>query len=291
VAESDAPNASHRCDLPHALVTGASSGIGRATAIRLAAIGYHVHATVRQSSDANDLRAEGLHYLTPVLLDITQVDQIKSAAARLARHTSGLDVLVNNAGTAVATPLETVPLETLRRQFELNVGAQIAVTQAVLPLIRVRAGAIVMIGSVAGRVALPFAGPQTAAKHAIRSISDALRRELSPWGIKVILIEPASIRTDAIDKLEHQSAMTLADYTPEQFALYGGRFRLMTANAVRLGQDGSPPSVVADTVVKALRAKHPRAHYLTGRYARVLAHIAHLPVPVQDRMLRRLLGV
>ncbi|MEV0792615.1 SDR family NAD(P)-dependent oxidoreductase [Kribbella sp. NPDC050459] len=272
-------------------MTGASSGIGRATAIRLAARGYHVYGTVRKDRDAESLRAEGLHHLTPILLDVTDAEQVRSLAAQLAKHTASLDVLVNNAGTGRATPLETVEMDTLRQHFAVNVDAQVAVTQAMLPLIRAAAGTIVMIGSIADRITLPFAGLQASAKHAVRSISDALRRELSPWDIRVILIEPATIHTSAVDKLHQQVAATLATYTAEQVDLYGGRFRTMAANAVRLAHTGSPPQVVASTITKALSAKRPRARYLTGRHRRVLASIALLPAPIQDRLLAKILGL
>lgn len=277
------------CRSQHALVTGASSGIGRATALRLAERGYHVFATVRKEADADRLRPRSGDRLTPVLLDVTRPDLIRDVAEHLSTHTSGLDLLVNNAGTGIAVPLEVVGLETFRSQFEVNVEGQLAVTQAMLPLIREAHGTIVMIGSIGGRITLPFAGSLASAKHAIRALSDALRRELAPWDIRVVLIEPASIRTDAIDKLAEQSEATIAGFTPEQATLYGDRYRAMTSSAVRVEQGGSPPSIVADTIVKALKARRPRTRYLSGKHARILATLARTPPRVQDRLLAKLL--
>ncbi|HEY7923524.1 MAG TPA: SDR family oxidoreductase, partial [Vicinamibacteria bacterium] len=167
-----------------ALVTGASSGIGAACAARLVRSGWRVLAGVRRKGDAPEGTEE-------VQLDVTDAAQIKAAADGVEE----LHALVNNAGIAIAMPLEFVPLDELRHQLEVNVVGQVAVTQAFLPVLRRARGRIVFVGSIAGRSALPFLGPYAASKHALEAIADSLRVELRPWGIHVAIVEPGSIRT------------------------------------------------------------------------------------------------
>ena len=193
----------------HVVVTGASSGIGRATALRLVGAGDHVFAGVREPADGEALRRAAVRgRLTPLLLDVTDAGQIAAAAATVDGHAgnAGLDGLVDNAGIGTAWPLELVPLDLFRRQLEVNLVGQLAVTQAFLPLLRRARGRLIVIGSIGDRITMPFAGPLTASKHAVASVADALRQELAPWGIRVVLIEPASIRTGAVGKLERDAA-------------------------------------------------------------------------------------
>src|SRR5512133_1382728 len=189
------------------LVTGASSGMGRACAVRLSAAGFTVFAAVRKESDADALRERGSPRLVPVLLDVTKAETISTAASaiREAVGESGLAGLVNNAGIAVTGPIELVPLEELRRQFEGNVFGQVAVTQAFLPLVRAARGRIVNVGSVGAKFALPFGGALNSSKAAFESLSDSLRMELRPWGIHVVLVSPGAIRTSAEAKLVAES--------------------------------------------------------------------------------------
>ncbi|MFC5827282.1 SDR family oxidoreductase [Nonomuraea insulae] len=178
------------------LVTGASTGIGRATAFLLAREGFTVYAGVRKDADGEALGST----VTPIKLDVTDAGQIADAAERLGH----LDALVNNAGIGVTGPVEFVPLDALRRQYEVNVFGQVAVTQAMLPMLRASRGRVVTVGSVGGWITLPFGGPLCSSKHAIRSINDAMRMELKPYGVAAVLIEPGSIHTDAVDKLEDE---------------------------------------------------------------------------------------
>ena len=181
------------------VVTGASSGIGEATALRLANAGFAVFAGVRREEDAEALRLRGVR---PVRLDVRDAAQVAAAAqeVRGALGPAGLVALVNNAGVVVPGPLEFVPLDKLRGQFEVNVIGQVAVIQAFLPLLRETRGRIVNISSIDGRIATPLLGPYVASKFALEGLSDALRRELRPWGIQITLIEPGAIKTRIWEK-------------------------------------------------------------------------------------------
>lgn len=279
------------CTHPHALVTGASSGIGRATALRLAASGYHVFAGVRKPADGTALAEAAAGELTPLLLDVTDTQQITAAVKTIAGHVgdAGLAGLVNNAGIGVFGPLELIPIEQFRRQLEVNVTGQLAVTQAALPLLRQARGRIVMIGSIGTRFTPPFIGPLAASKSTLTTMSNALRQELAPWDIRVILVEPGSIRSEAVDKLENDARTVMNDATAEGRALYENAFLHLVGFFAGLHEKGSPPDVVAETVERALGASRPRSCYLSGKNARRMATIARLlPVPAQDALRRRL---
>ena len=176
------------CARKHTLVTGSSSGIGRATALRLAAVGQHVYAGVRKPADGDRLAPSAAGgEITPVILDVTQAGHIAAAAAAIGERTAsagrpGLDGLVNNAGYGLACPAELVPLDAFRRQLDVNVTGQLAVTQAMLPALRRARGRIVMVSTIGVRFSPPFAGPLDAAKAALTALGEALRQELAPWG-------------------------------------------------------------------------------------------------------------
>ena len=189
------------CSRKHTLVTGASSGIGRATALRLAAGGQHVYAGVRTAADGQQLaRSAAGGELTPLILDVTDAGHIAAAVAAVNGHAGGLDGLVNNAGIGMACPAELLPLGAFRRQLEVNVTGQLAVTQAFLPMLRRAHGRIVVISTIGVRFTPPFAGPLDATKAALAALADALRQELAPWRVKVVVIEPASINSSAAGK-------------------------------------------------------------------------------------------
>jgi NAD(P)-dependent dehydrogenase (short-subunit alcohol dehydrogenase family)/pimeloyl-ACP methyl ester carboxylesterase len=279
-----------QCRRPHTLVTGASSGIGRATALRLAAAGHHVYAGIRRTVDGDALvRDVTSGQLTPVILDVTNAEQIADAATLIARHTAnGLNGLVDNAGIGIASPTELLPLDTFRRQLEINVVGQLAVTQALLPLLREAQGRIVVISTIGVRFLPPFAGPLDATKAAVAALADALRQELAPWGIRVVLVEPASINSPAADKVARDAAATMASATRQGRALYEEVFSRMLAVMTRREKAGSPPAVVAETILAALTTSRPRAVYLTGKNARRLAMISLLPTPLLDAARRRI---
>ena len=185
-------------------------------------------------------------------------------------------------------PLELMPVEQFRQLMEVNVTGQLAVTQAFLPLLRQARGRIVLIGSIGARFTPPFVGALAASKSALVTLGEALRQELAPWDIRVVLIEPASVRTEAVDKLEHGAQALLDQATPDGRALYQDAFRRLVATFAAQHDHGSPPEVVAEAVAHALTTSQPRAHYLVGKNSRRMAILAAaLPVPVLDGLRRR----
>jgi NAD(P)-dependent dehydrogenase (short-subunit alcohol dehydrogenase family) len=264
------------------VVTGASSGIGRACAARLAAAGWKVFGGVRSQEDVAALRADGVE---PLELDVTDAEQIAAAARAVGPELHGL---VDNAGIAVAAPLEVVPLDELRRQLEVNVVAQVAVTQAFLPALRCGRGRVVLMGSIGGRSALPFLGPYAASKHALEAIGDSLRVELSPWGLHVAVVEPGSIATPIWQKGVQRADELRGSLAPELAELYAARVARMREVALSRGP-GADPDLVARAVEHALTSPRPRARYLVGRDARLRAWIERLPTRLRDRVLAKVL--
>jgi NAD(P)-dependent dehydrogenase (short-subunit alcohol dehydrogenase family) len=249
-----------------ALISGASTGIGRASAIRLANAGWDVFAGVRKEADGESVRAESPDRITPVILDVTDAGTIDSAAKTVhaAVGSSGLHALVNNAGITVQGPLEFLPVDELRRQFEVNVIGQVALTQAAMPEIRAAGGRIVNMGSVGGRVAHPFLGPYNASKFAIEAITDSMRKELRPWGIHVIVVEPGSMATEIWDKGSRGADDLLEKIGPRGRELYGGLLEKLREVAVKTGERGGSPDKVAKVVETALTSDRPRTRYLVG---------------------------
>jgi NAD(P)-dependent dehydrogenase (short-subunit alcohol dehydrogenase family) len=274
------------------LITGASTGIGEACALRLDRAGWRVFAGVRKPADADRLSAEGSPRLTTVTIDVTDGATIERAAADVARALDGggLDGLVNNAGIAVAAPLELVPLDGLRRQLEVNVTGQIAVTQAFLPLVRRTRGRIVFMGSIGGRLATPFLGPYCASKFALEAIADALRLELAPWDIKVAIVEPGSIATPIWTKSGTDADARQAQLPPRPDADYSAAIAAMRKFAAETARRGESPSLVADAVLHALSAEKPKTRYLVGRDTRVRGLLARIiPDRMRDRLIARAL--
>jgi NAD(P)-dependent dehydrogenase (short-subunit alcohol dehydrogenase family) len=274
------------CPHRHIVVTGASSGIGRATALCLAAAGWHVYAGVRKPGDAPPA-----NMVTPLLMDVTNSEQVRVAVETVAEHVgpAGLNALVDNAGIGVAVPMELVSLESLRWQLEVNVVGQVAVTQAFLPLLRQARGRVVIIGSIGDLFTPPFGGPLAASKSAIASIADAFRQELAPWGIDVVLLEPASIHTDAIGKLRRDSKKAADEFSPAGQELYRETYLGMVAAALKREQKGSPPDVVAEKVELVLTTSRPRARYLVGKDAQTLANLVRfVPTSTLDTLRRKI---
>ncbi len=264
------------------LVTGASSGIGLASALRLARSGWRVFGGVRTEDDADALRTQGIE---PLRLDVTDPDEIAAAAEAVG---SELDGLVANAGIAVAAPLELVPLEELRRQLEVNVVGQVAVAQAFLPGLRRSRGRMVLMGSIGGRSALPFLGPYAASKHALEAFADVLRVELQPFGVAVSIVEPASVSTAIWAKgAAHADAMR-ESMPSDRSELYAARIAKFRDVALKRGP-GVDADVVAKAVEHALTATRPKARYLVGRDAHLRAWIERLPPRLRDRVLAKAL--
>jgi NAD(P)-dependent dehydrogenase (short-subunit alcohol dehydrogenase family) len=205
---------------------------------------------------------------------------------------TGAAGLVNDAGIGVTGPVELLPLDELRRQYEINVFGQVAVTQAFLPLLRAGRGRIINVGSVGATFALPFARALNSSKAAFESISDSLRMELRPWGIRVVLVSPGSIRTSAEAKLVKDSDAALSAYSPAARALYGSSYRAFVRSLLRLEQGGVGPEVVAETVYRAMTAPVPRRRYPVGPRSRLLPLLfTRLPASVADAIRLRLFHV
>jgi len=273
------------------VITGTSSGIGRASASRLAKAGFRVFAGVRKEADARSLHAEH-PAIEPIAIDITDAASIASAKTQLEAMLDGLDGLVNNAGIGLMAPMEHVPLDELRRQFEVNVIGQVAVTQALLPLIRRARGRIVNMGSVVGHITMPFGGVLCGCKTAFGAINDALRLELRPFGIHVSVIEPGSISTPAVDKTLGDIERAIAALPPEGQIHYAGMLRAFNRRAYERAHNGSSPDVVAGAVHHALTARRPRIRYPVGRDARLLVTLPRLlPDRWLDQLRVRLFGM
>ncbi len=272
------------------LVTGASTGIGRATALRLDGAGWRVFAGVRRDADAEDLRGAASERLVPLILDITEAEQVAAAAERIAGEAGGgLDGLVNNAGVAIPGPLETLAIEDFRRQVEVNLTGHVAMTQAVLPSIRRARGRVVFISSIGGRIAFPLTGAYHAAKFGIEAVGDVFRQELRPWGISVSIVEPGSIDTPIWERGE-RTADELAD--PRREELYGGPIESYRKVVKQLAERGISPEKVAKTIEHALTAGRPRTRYLVGIDAKVQARLKPLlPARLFDRIVARAMGL
>lgn len=267
--------------MPTAVVTGASSGIGRACARALRGRGFEVWAGVRDDGDAASVETEGL---VPLRLDVTDDEQVRDAARRVGEETGGrLAVLVNNAGIAVPGPLEGLDLDDLRRQFDVNVFGVHRVTRAFLPSLVPAHGRIVMMGSLSGRVGMPFLGAYAASKHALRGYTDALRRELAPFRVHVALVEPAAVDTAIWSKAAPDES-TMAGW-PRRYR------RQAQALAERIA-DGAgerlSPAAVARHVVHAATADSPRARYAMPLRSRVLSRVfPMLPERITDSLVQR----
>jgi len=261
------------------LVTGASSGIGAAIVRELALRGCVVFGTIRRAQDAAGVAALGA---TPVTMDVTDAGAIATARADIERALAGrpLAGLVNNAGIPVAGPLELLPLAELRRCLEVNVIGVVAVTQAFLPLLKRAHGRIVNISSVSGRAALPFMGPYAGSKFALEGLSDSLRRELLPFGVDVIVVQPGSVQSKIWDKVE---AMDLSPYRGTRYGPALERFR---DQALRGARRAPSPDGVARAVAKALTARRPPTRMLVTDYALLTRLMFGLP----DRWIDWLIG-
>jgi len=270
------------------LVTGTSKGIGRACARDLHARGFRVFAGVRTDADAEALRAAADDRLVPLLLDVTRPADIAAAGDLLRSRVgpAGLWGLVNNAGIAVAGPIEYLPPQEVRRQFEVNVFGTLELTQTCLPLLRTARGRIVNVSSVNGQVVTPFNGAYCASKFALEAISDALRRELQPTGVRVVLVEPGSIRTAIRDTAKANARRLAGEYPDIVRRHYGGVLRRL--EQVQTPAHALAPERVARIVARALEARRPRARYRVGWDARLGVMAAHLlPTSALDALLSR----
>ncbi len=276
------------------VITGASTGIGEACALRMDGLGWRVFAGVRKEADGEALKARASERLTPIILDVTEQPTIDAAAEAVSAAVgeSGLAGLVNNAGVGVGGPLEFISIDELRRQLEVNVIGQIAVTQAFMPLIRKATGRIVNMGSIGGRMATPFLGPYNASKFAMEALTDSLRQELQPWGIHVSIVEPGSIATPIWDKSKASVDELKSTLPEEAMMLYGETVEAIGKALVEFEAAGIPPDNVAKFVEHALTAKTPKTRYVVGRDAQLQRMLVKwAPDRVRDGLVRRQLGL
>jgi len=276
------------------LVTGASSGIGHATALFLARKGFTVFPTVRREEDAASLRAEGLPDLRPLLLDVADPDSLESLRRKAADLFSetGLQGLVNNAGYVVPGPLETLPIAALREQLEVNLFGVFQVTGILLPCLRAGNGRLVNVGSDSGRIAFPLIGAYNTSKFALRGMTDTFRRELALWNLPVSLIEPGPVKTPIWDRAHEKAAELAYSLSEADRELYMDLYRAMERMSAEEGEQGIPAETIARTIFHALTARRPRTHYPVGTN-RFLFPILEkwIPARLLDRLILRKLGL
>ena len=276
------------------VITGSSTGIGAACALELDRRGFHVFAGVRSDDDGQRLRDQASERLTPIMIDVTDEAMIASAAEAVTEAVgeAGLAGLVNNAGIVVPGPLEIIPLDKLRLQFEINVIGQIAVTRAFLPLLRTAKGRILNMSSISGRVAAPFVGPYSASKFALEALSDALRGELRHWGIDVSVIEPGNVDTPIWEKSAAAADTASAELPAEALELYQDDLDALRAMARRSAATAMPVERVVRAVVHALTARRPKTRYMVGGKAKLAAWaVKRIPSRIFDRFVWRDMGL
>ncbi len=279
---------------PSVIITGASTGIGKACALYLDDLGFEVFAGVRKKRDAENLKKQSSNNLIPILIDITDNASVRKAFKSI-NHTIGkigLNGLVNNAGIAIGGPLEFIPLEQINKQLKVNVLGQVRIIQTFLPLLRKCNGRIINISSISGRISGPFIGPYAASKFAMEAISDTLRMELRQWNIPVSIIEPGRVSTPLWEKSLAFIDKIYKHLPANAKKLYGPM--LTKANNIRKikSNSGISPETVAKIVVHVLTVKRPKTRYLVGKDVKLLTLIAKfLPDRVLDKFLIKLLGI
>lgn len=279
-------NSSNRTDRQELIVvTGASTGMGAATARELARKGFHVLAGVRREADADALRTDGIE---PHILDITVDSDVAAIAERVASDPlhRPLRALVNNAGIAINAPVETLPMAEWRRQFEVNLFGHIAITQALLPALLSSSGTVVNISSVGGKVVLPTYGAYAGSKFALEAVSDALRREVAELGIKVVVVEPGAVKTEMAERGIATAEGLMANMTADQLARYDDLAATVTAQARSFIDTGVSAEHAAKVIARAATTSRPRTRYTIGRDAAILLRISRV---VSDRVLDRII--
>ena len=273
------------------VVTGAGGGVGRACVVQLGQLGFRIFAGVRRDPAPDAWADAPADHIVPLRLDVADPASIAEAVTTVeaAVGAAGLAGLVNNAGTAIAGPLEFLPPAELARQLEVNVVGQLAVTQAFLPALRRGRGRIVNVGSLSGRLALPFAGPYAASKAALRALNDSLRTELAPTGIGVSLVEAGTVATPIWEKALEAAESQRRSFPPEAELFYGRAMETAARRVRQAGETGIPAARVADAVVHALTAGRPKAVYLVAPAGRIwmVRLLGVLPTWLRDRLVLR----
>jgi len=275
--------------MPSVLVTGAARGIGRAIVDHLASTGWDVIAGVRTDQDADAITKAHPQRVSAVILDIADAGHIAKLAKSLPER---LDAVINNAGIAVAGPVETVSPDRWREQLEVNVIGQLAVTQAVLPQLRKARGRVLFVSSVNGRIATPMLGPYSASKFALEAAADALRIELRAWGISVVLIEPAQTDTDMWRTAEDMALEVEAGMSPAHRDLYAKHIVGMKKFVPRARKMASPTDKVVAVVEEALTARRPKARYVVALLPKIqTVLVTNMPVALRDRLMGFMVGL
>ncbi|MCW2520716.1 MAG: short-chain alcohol dehydrogenase [Mycobacterium sp.] len=274
--------------MPSVLVTGAARGIGRSITEYLADRDWDVIAGVRTQDDADGIAAANPRRITPVILDVTNDDHIADLARSLPVR---LDGIVNNAGVAVNGPMEVVTTADWRKQLEINVIGQLAVTRAVLPKLRQSRGRVVFMSSVNGRMSMPMLGAYSASKYALEAAADAMRMELRPWHLPVVIVEPAQTDTDMWRTAGDVVLETEAAMGPEHRELYARHLAGLKKFVPVAQRMTVPPEKVSAVVETALTTRRPRARYVVGIGPRAQVRLmANLPTVVRDLVLRKVSG-
>ena len=264
------------------VVTGASTGMGASAARELARQGFHVLAGVRRDRDADAIRSTGIE---PVILDITRSEQVEALAARVAGDPRPLHALVNNAGIQVNGPVEALPMAQWRWVFEVNLFGHIAVTQALLPALLRSKGRVINISSVGGKIAMPTYGAYAGAKFALEAVSDALRREVAPLGVQVVLVEPGGVRTEMAARGIATANHLATQMTPEQDERYGRLVHAINTLMASGTASGLTADAAARVIAKAVTTRRPRTRYTIGRDAALLTCLVRM---LSDRALDRI---
>lgn len=267
------------------LITGCSTGLGRSTALMLAASGWRVFAGVRKPADAKSLQAEAKGDLVPLQFDVAKPDSLAQAVDELREATGGrLHGLVNNAGVYLGGPLELMKREEIELTFAVNVTGLLAVTQACLPMLRAARGRIVNVSSISGLIAMPGVSVYAGSKHAVEAITDSLRIELHPFDVKVVAVEPGGIKTPIWEKGAKRDQAAADDAaTAKLRKAYAPLLKLLHKLNAKPG--GLPPEDVAKVVIEALESARPKNRYLVGKDAKSLALLRRLPDALRDRAI------
>lgn len=274
------------------LITGASTGIGRAIALDLASRGDQVIGTVRKQEDADALLAatpEGSLAIRSLILDVTDGTSVLRAAAELEEQLQGqgLHGLVNNAGVAIAAPLEYIPIEDFQLQMEINLTGLLRTTQAFLPLVKRERGRVINISSIAGRLAFPLAGPYHSSKHALEGLSDVMRLEFRRYGVEVVVIQPGAIRTPIWDTAAKKASEIGEKLSRQARKDYGKLLHQVGKASAKAGEEGEDAQLCADVVRTALNAPRPRTRYIVGRNAKIGMFLRRI---LSDRRMDKIVG-
>ncbi len=279
---------------PTVVITGASTGIGRDCALELDRRGCRVFAGVRSTAAAEQLRREASDRLIPITIDVTEPDGVAAAAQLVAAAVgdAGIAGLVNNAGIVVPGPLELIPLDAFRRQIEVNLIGQLAVTQAFLPLLRKGRGRLVNMSSMSGGLSAPYLGPYSASKFGLEAITDALRMELRDSGVRVSAVEPPPTATPIWEKSLSSAEQMAAGIDRAALSPYDADLAAVRQWVGHTARVAVPTSRVVEAVVHALTAPRPKAHYYLGwDVCFCFKWLKLFPDRIRDRLVRRFVGL